>query len=183
FGMDVVLAHPEGYGLIPEVVKTAENNAKKYGGGFTRVASMEEAFQNADVVYPKSWAPFHVMQRRTELLKNRDKKGLEELEKECLANNAKYVSWECDERKMSLTRNGKALYMHCLPADITGVSCEKGEVSKDVFERFRLSTYREAGFKPFVIAAMIYLAKVSEPVDALKSLVMDNITMSRGEED
>ena len=28
---------------------------------------MEEAFDNADIVYPKSWAPFAAMQERTKL--------------------------------------------------------------------------------------------------------------------
>jgi hypothetical protein len=91
---------------------------------------MEEAFRDADVVYPKSWAPFGVMQRRTPLLKVGDREALKALEKECLANNARFKAWECDEAKMRLTRGGKALYMHCLPADISGVSCAQGEVSR-----------------------------------------------------
>jgi ornithine carbamoyltransferase len=49
---------------------------------------MKDAFKDADIVYPKSWAPFHVMQQRTELLKAADKQGLKELEKQCLAHNA-----------------------------------------------------------------------------------------------
>ena len=58
FGINVTLAHPEGYGLIPEVVELARKNAKKSGGSFQVVNSMEESFRDADVVYPKSWAPF-----------------------------------------------------------------------------------------------------------------------------
>ena len=91
---------------------------------------MEDAFRDADVVYPKSWAPFAVMQRRTPLLQKGDRDGLKALEKECLANNARFKNWECDEKKMKLTRGGKALYMHCLPADISGVSCAQGEVRR-----------------------------------------------------
>ena len=52
-----------------------------------------------------------------------------------------------------------ALYLHCLPADISGVNCEHGEVAASVFERFRLATYREASFKPYIIAAMMFLSK------------------------
>jgi ornithine carbamoyltransferase len=137
------------------------------GGGFETVNSMEEAFRDADVVYPKSWAPYKVMERRTELLKRNDRPGLVELEKECLGNNAKFTSWECDAKKMAVTRGGKALYMHCLPADITDVSCKQGEVSRDVFEKYRLETYHEAGFKPFVIAAMIFMSKFDDPAKAL----------------
>ena len=170
FGMNVTLAHPAGYGLIPNVVEIARRNAKKSGGSFAVVSSMEEAFRDADVVYPKSWAPFSVMQRRTPLLRQGDKDGLKALEKECLANNARFKSWECDEPKMKLTRGGKALYLHCLPADISGVSCAQGEVAASVFERYRLATYREASFKPFVIAAMILMARVKNFPAALRRL-------------
>lgn len=172
-GMDVVLAHPEGYGLIPEVVDLARGNSRKSGGSFSVVSSMEDAFRDADVVYPKSWAPYAVMQRRTPLLKKGDRDGLKALEKECLASNARFKAWECDEAKMRLTRGGKALYMHCLPADISGVSCERGEVSAGVFERYRIATYREASYKPFVIAAMILMARVKDYPTVLRHLAKD----------
>jgi knotted carbamoyltransferase YgeW len=170
FGMTVSLAHPEGYGLIPEAVELARKNSAKSGGKFEVVSSMEEAFRDADVVYPKSWAPFDVMQRRTPLLRKGDRDGLKALEQECLANNAGYKNWECDEKIMKLTKGGDALYMHCLPADISGVSCAQGEVSKGVFEKYRIATHREAGYKPFVIAAMMFLARVPSPLAALRKL-------------
>ena len=170
FGMRVSLAYPEGYGLIPEVVEVAKQNSRQGGGSFEVVSSMEKAFEGADVVYPKSWAPFHVMQRRTALLHLDDKEALKQLEKECLANNANHKDWECDEKKMRLTKGGEALYMHCLPADISGVSCAQGEVSKEVFEKCRLATYQQAGYKPFIIAAMIFLARLKDPVAVLNKL-------------
>jgi len=170
FGMEVSLAYPEGYGLIPEVVEIARKNSVASGGKFKVVSSMDPAFRDADVVYPKSWAPYQVMQRRTPLLHQGDKEGLKQLEKECLANNAKHKDWECDARKMKLTRKGEALYLHCLPADISGVSCVQGEVAKDVFEKYRLATYREASFKPFIIAAMILLARFQGVPGMLKKL-------------
>lgn len=171
FGMNVSLAHPEGYGLIPEVVARAGAQANTSGGSFEVVNSMEDAFRGADIVYPKSWAPYHVMQRRTELLNGNDRDGLKGLEKECLANNARFSSWECDRPKMDLTRDGKALYMHCLPADITDVSCKQGEVSKDVFEQYRIPTYHEASYKPFVISALMFLTRIADPVKKLEGLV------------
>jgi knotted carbamoyltransferase YgeW len=167
FGMDVTLAYPEGYDLIPEIIQ----QAKGYNSNFKVVNSMEEAFKDADIVYPKSWAPYYVMQRRTDLLKKSDKEGLKELEKECLSNNAKHKDWECDEKKMKLTKGGEALYMHCLPADITDVSCKEGEVSKDVFEKYRIHTYQEASFKPFVIASMIYLTRMENPYQTLEKII------------
>jgi knotted carbamoyltransferase YgeW len=169
-GMNVTLAHPPGYGLIPEVVDLARKQSARCGGKFEVVSSMEQAFRDADVVYPKSWAPYNVMQRRTPLLQKGDRDGLKALEKECLANNARFKNWECDEKKMKLTKGGKAPYMHCLPADISGVSCAQGEVSAGVFEKYRIATYREAGFKPFVIAAMILMARVKDYKAVLRKL-------------
>lgn len=170
FGMEVDLAHPEGYTLIDDVVDLAGKNAAASGGKFRVVNSMDEAFRDADIVYPKSWAPFTVMQQRTELLKNNDKDGLKVLEKDCLANNARFKNWECTEEKMKLTKEGKALYMHCLPADISGVSCKEGEVSESVFERYRIETYKEAGFKPYIIASMILNNKFKDAAATLNKL-------------
>ena len=174
FGMNVSLAYPQGYELIPEVVELAKKQSTTNGGKFEVVGSMEDAFTNADIVYPKSWAPYHVMQRRTELLNKNDKTGLIELEKECLTNNANHKNWECDEPKMRLTAKGEALYMHCLPADISGVSCAQGEVSKNVFEKYRLATYTEAGYKPFIIAAIIFLTRMSNPYEKIQQIINRN---------
>ena len=170
FGMEVVLAYPEGYDLLPETVNSAQAFAEQSGGSFRITHSMTDAFTDADVVYPKSWAPMTVMQERTRLLKEGNLQALQALEKQCLAENARHQDWECTEEMMKLTRNGNALYEHCLPADISGVSCPKGEVEKSVFERYRIHTYQEAGYKPFVIAAMIFLSKIKSPLPHLKSL-------------
>ena len=171
FGMHVSLAHPEGYDLIPDVIEVAKKNAKAAGGSFTQGTSMEAAFKDADIVYPKSWAPYKVMGTRTELLRANDRDGLKELEKKCLAQNANFKNWECTEERMKLTKGGKALYMHCLPADISGVSCKEGEVADSVFERYRIETYKEAGYKPFVIAAMILTSRFKDPAATLAKLV------------
>jgi ornithine carbamoyltransferase len=166
----VVLAHPEGYHLIPETVELAGKLAAESGGSFKVVHSMQEAFDGADVVYPKSWAPYAVMEKRTELLKKNDTPGLKELEQACLARNAEHKNWECTEEKMKLTKGRRALYMHCLPADISGVSCVSGEVAASVFERYRIPTYVEAGFKPYVIAAVMLASRFEDPVKVLRGL-------------
>ena len=171
FGMDVRLAHPEGYGLIPEVVALAGKQAAASGGKFSVSNSMDEAFEGADIVYPKSWAPYHVMERRTQLLKTSDNAGLKDLEKECLANNAKFTDWECTRAKMDKTAGGKALYMHCLPADITDVSCKAGEVSAEVFEQYRIPTYHEASYKPFIISALMFLTRLKDPGAKLEQII------------
>lgn len=169
-GMDVVLAHPEGYEIMPEVEEVAKKNAAEFGGNFTKTNSMAEAFKDADVVYPKSWAPFAAMEKRTELYGNGDQAGIDQLEQELLSQNKKHKDWECREELMKTTKDGKALYMHCLPADITGVSCEEGEVEASVFDRYRVELYKEASYKPYVIAAMIFLSKVKNPQKTLTDL-------------
>jgi knotted carbamoyltransferase YgeW len=171
FGMNVVLAHPEGYEVMPEVIDKARLNAAKSGGAFVRTNSMAEAFANADIVYPKSWAPFAAMERRTTLYGNGDFEGIKALEKELLSQNAQHKNWQCTEQLMGTTCAGSALYMHCLPADITGVSCTQGEVETSVFDRYRTALYREAGYKPYIIAAMILLSRVKEPANTLARLL------------
>lgn len=171
YGMDVTLAHPEGYDLIPDVIDVAKNNARQSGGSFKQVTSMEEAFKDADIVYPKSWAPYKVMEQRTELLRADDHDGLKALEQRCLAQNANHKDWHCTEEMMKLTKGGEALYMHCLPADITGVSCKEGEVEEAVFEKYRIATYKEASWKPYIISAMILARKFPQPALVLEQLL------------
>ena len=170
FGMDVVLAHPEGYDIMPEVEEVAKKNAAENGGSFTKTNSMAEAFKDADIVYPKSWAPFAAMEKRTDLYAEGDQAGIDALEKELLAQNAEHKDWCCTEELMSTTKDGKSLYLHCLPADINGVSCKDGEVEASVFDRYRDPLYKEASYKPYIIAAMILLAKQKDITGTLEAL-------------
>ena len=180
FGMEVVLAHPEGYEVMPQVEEVARKNAAAAGGSYRRTNSMAEAFQGADIVYPKSWAPFAAMEKRTDLYAQGDSEEIQALEKELLAQNAQHKDWCCTEELMATTREGKALYLHCLPADINGVSCAQGEVEASVFDRYRIPLYKEASFKPYIIAAMIFLAKVKDPQAALTALAQRGTPRWRG---
>ena len=171
FGMDVVLAHPEGYEIMKDVEDVAEKNAKASGGSFKVVNTMEEAFKDADIVYPKSWAPYAVMEERTKLVEEGRFDELKDLEKRCLENNARFKNWTCTEDLIKTTKDGKALYMHCLPADISGLSCKEGEVEQSVFDRYLVPLYKEASYKPYIIAAMIFLAKFENPSALLEKLL------------
>jgi ornithine carbamoyltransferase len=165
----VVLNVSRVYGLLPELMTIAGEQSKKSGGRFEVTCSMEEAFRGAYIVYPRSWAPYQIIEKRTELLSAGDMKWLETLEVECLENNKRYIRWECTEKLMG--RTDDALYMHCLPADISGVSCKRGEVKASVFDRFRTATYTQAGYKPYIIiTATIFLGKVADPVSKFKDL-------------
>ncbi len=171
FGMEVVLAHPKGYEIMPEVVEVAEKNASKSGGCFRITKSMEDAFKDAHIVYPKSWAPFSAMEKRTLLYEKKDTEGIKALEKELLEQNGKFKDWECTQKRMEITESGNALYLHCLPADITGVSCQKGEVESKVFDKYRNLLYAQAGYKPYIIAAVIFLQKIKNPAQKLARLI------------
>jgi hypothetical protein len=108
---------------------------------------MDEAFEGADVVYPKSWGPYDLMLARVEANRARDAKRMGEIEKEALARNAQHREWICDERRMKTTRGGDALYMHCLPADIGA------EVSPGVMAKHVVNVAREANWKVYVVMA------------------------------
>ncbi|MBN1899766.1 ornithine carbamoyltransferase [Candidatus Sumerlaeota bacterium] len=121
FGIDVVLAHPPEFGLMEEQIEIARLNAKKAGTEFRIVDSMEEAFDGAHVVYPKSWGVLELFgepQKALEIAK-------------------KYENWICDEKKMKLT-DKDSIYMHCLPAD------RGGEVTDAVIDGPHSVVYDEA---------------------------------------
>ncbi len=100
FGLDVTLAHPPEFKLMPEIMEQAKEQAKKYGGKFEVVDDMEEGFKDADIVYAKSWGPLMTTQDPDEGKKIQDK----------------YADWITDARKMALA-DKDAIYMHPLPAD------------------------------------------------------------------
>jgi ornithine carbamoyltransferase len=113
FGMHVSLAHPPGYNLIERTVASAKSNAVKSGGSFQIVDDMDAAFTDADIVYPKSWGVYDLMLAR-QSAKTKDE--IADNQRACLAKNAEFKSWICDERRMKMAKSG-AIYMHCLPAD------------------------------------------------------------------
>ena len=100
FGMDVTLAHPPEYTLMDEPMRLARENAERSGGRFEVVDSMEDAFADADIVYPKSWGVEALFSKPDEAMKVAQQ----------------YRHWICDEAMMSKAAKD-AIYMHCLPAD------------------------------------------------------------------
>ena len=175
FGMDVTLAHPEGYDLMPELVDVAGKFATESGATFKKTHNMAEAFEGADIVILKSWAPYADMEKRTNLYAAGDDAGIDALEKELLAENATHKDWCCTADLMAKTAHGMdTIYMHPLPADINGVSCEHGEVANEVFDYHRDGLYKEASYKPYAIAAMIFLQKAKDPIATLKALEQGN---------
>jgi N-acetylornithine carbamoyltransferase len=100
FGMDIVLAHPPEFKLMPEIMDQAYEQARKFNVGFEVTDDMDAAFKDADVVYPKSWGA---------LVHTSDaEEGARIIDK--------YKSWITDERRMALAKPD-AIFMHPLPAD------------------------------------------------------------------
>ncbi|HUK79074.1 MAG TPA: hypothetical protein VLU91_00240 [Nitrososphaerales archaeon] len=56
YGMDTVLAYPEGFDLDEKLVEAARGNAKISGGSLEVSHDPVEAMKGADVVFPRSWA-------------------------------------------------------------------------------------------------------------------------------
>ncbi len=161
FGAHVTLAHPDGYSLMEPCLASAARHAAESGGSFRVVDSMDEAFRDADVVYPKSWGPYDLMLERVAANRARDAKAMGEIERRALERNARHRDWICDERRMALTKGGDALYMHCLPADIGA------EVSPGVMARHTVNVAREASWKVHVIMALLATAKVPNLAEKL----------------
>jgi knotted carbamoyltransferase YgeW len=162
FGANLTLAHPPGYELLPQCVDAARSNAEASGGSFRLTHSMDDAFQGAHVVYPKSWGPIELMMERVEANRRSDTESLADIEERCLNQNAEHSNWICDERRMASTSGGEALYMHCLPADIGD------EVTQGVMDKYRTHVAREANKKIYVIMALLAAAKVRNLADRLK---------------
>ena len=144
-------------------------NAEKSGGSFHKDKQHGRSIQRRVISFIRRAGLIAAMENY-QLYGEGDFDGIDKLEKELLAQNAEHKDWACTEELMKTTKDGKALYLHCLPADITGVSCETGEVDASVFDRYRIPLYKEASFKPYIIAAMIMLSKFENPQDILKKL-------------
>jgi ornithine carbamoyltransferase len=141
---------------MDHTLDAARRHARESGGSFEVVESMDEAFRDADAVYPKSWGPYDLMLERVDANQKRDTARMGEIERRALDRNASHKDWICDERRMELTRGGDALYLHCLPADIGA------EVAPGVMARHRVNVAREANKKLYVIMALLAVAKVRE---------------------
>ncbi|HEY3365411.1 MAG TPA: ornithine carbamoyltransferase [Symbiobacteriaceae bacterium] len=134
FGIDVTLAHPKEFHLQPEIIGQAEANAVESGAKFRVTDSMEDAFEGADIVLPKSWGPLVYTQDKQE--------GINLIKK--------YPGWRCDSRMMSLAAK-QAIYMHPLPAD------RNFEVTDEVIDGPQSVVYDEAENRLHVQKALMAL--------------------------
>ena len=134
FGMDVVLAHPPEFQLMPEIMEMAREQARKFNTSFEVVEDMDEAFKDADVIYPKSWGPLVQTSDNAESARIIDQ----------------YKSWITDQRRMDLAKPD-AIYMHPLPAD------RNIEVTDEVIDGPNSVVYDEAENRLHVQKAVMAL--------------------------
>lgn len=134
FGLDVVLAHPPEFKLMPEIMDQAGEQARKYGASFEVVDDMDEAFKGADIIYAKSWGA---------MITTPDPEEGAKIIK-------KYSFWITDERRMALAKPD-AIYMHPLPAD------RNIEVTDGVLDGSQSVVYDEAENRLHVQKAVMAL--------------------------
>jgi N-acetylornithine carbamoyltransferase len=97
-GHDLIIAHPKDYALDEELMENVANEAGKSGGNVEVTNNIEEAFEDAQVIYAKSWGS----------------KNFYGNSEQDLIKRARYRrKWIVDEEKMDLTAD--AIFMHCLP--------------------------------------------------------------------
>lgn len=128
WGMDVVLAHPEGWELPDWVIAKARANAEKYGGTVTVTDDEAEAYRGAHIVIPKNWGNWVT-----------DQTGLQASGAVKVVDDKlrAHRSWKCTEEKMA-TADRDVVYMHALPAD------RNNEVDDAVIDGPRSIVYDEA---------------------------------------
>ena len=97
-GHDLVIAHPEGYDLDDELMETIGKQAAESGGSLSVTSEVDQAFDDVQIVYAKSWG-------------SKEFYGAPEKD---IAERAPYRDkWIVDEQKMA--RTNSAIFMHCLP--------------------------------------------------------------------
>jgi ornithine carbamoyltransferase len=162
FGAHVVLAHPESYVVMPEAIQSAHSQAAASGGSFRVTHSMDDAFVDADAVYPKTWGPWTFMMERVEAHRTDDRALAAEVEARACALSAAHRDWICDEERMELTSD--ALYLHGLPASVGE------EVAPAVMECSAHDVARQANKKLYVIMALLAAARVPDLEARLEAL-------------
>lgn len=128
FGADICFAHPKEMRIDPEVEAQIKANVEANGGSYSVVDNMEDACENADVVYAKNYVALDLLPPVQPDVKTEEMAKL----------FSGYKNWILDEKRMNLAKKDSH-YMHCLP-------CERGfEVTDAVLDGpWGLSTYDEA---------------------------------------
>ena len=120
--------------LTPEIVEQARENARQHDGSFEILDDFDAGFENADIVYPKSWGC---------MLRTND-------HGESAKISQRYSDWIADDHRMTLAKKD-AIYMHCLPAD------RNIEVTDSVIDGPKSVVYQQAENRLHVQKAVMVL--------------------------
>ncbi len=97
-GHELVITHPEGYELDDDLMAMMQQHARTAGGSVAVSNDINAAFNDAEVIYAKSWGA-----KQFYGAGDRD-----------IAHREQYrADWIVDEAKMA--RTNQAIFMHCLP--------------------------------------------------------------------
>ena len=134
YGMDVTLAYPDGFELDNDIINTAKNNAQESGGTLNFSNDIKEAYEDADVVYVKSWGSLkhygNAKEEKPLRIPYRD-------------------NWRIQEKYLDYTKKD-SIFMHCLPI-------RRNVVADDsVVDSSHSIVYDQAENRLFTIKALLY---------------------------
>ena len=157
FGMHVRLAHPEGYDLMPEVLADRARATPRRPAAASRWSTTWTRPSPAPTSsIPRAGGRYDLMLERVDANRAEDigAHGGDRATRRSSAT-ASTPTGSATSAAWPLTRDGAALYMHCLPADIGA------EVTARGHGRARVDLAREANKKVYVIMALLAVAKGS----------------------
>ena len=116
-GANITLAHPKEIGIDPAVGEWLRQTAIENGGSFREVHNMDEACEDADIIYARNYTCLDLVPPVTDSFRDEEMKQL----------FAKYKSWILDVRRAEMAKP-RAGFMHCLP-------CDRGyEIAEEVLD-------------------------------------------------
>ena len=140
YGMDTVLAYPEGFDLDDKMVEAARTNAKASGGSLELSHDPVEAMKGADVVFPRSWASHQcVMTGMNRFTKERE-----------VALHKEHEDWRLT-KKLTDTMTKDGIVTHVLPV------FRGQEADDEVMDGARSVIYDQAENLLYVRAAVLAL--------------------------
>lgn len=103
FGMNIIIARPDGYDLDPMVYQLTQENCMRHHASFRVTDDPNQGYQGAHIVYSRNWVTPNAYQF-----------GVYQKEKE-IELALQHNEWITTAKRMQLTDN--AIFTHCMPVD------------------------------------------------------------------
>ncbi len=142
FGMDVTLAHPEGYDLDEAVIAATKKNCEANGAKFEIINDPDAGYEDADVVYSRNWMSPQAY----------GPDGLDKAKE--IERSLQHQDWITNSERMERTND--ALYIHPMPID------RNNEVTDEVASGERSVIYDVAENRLHVQKAVMALTMVEK---------------------